>query len=279
MTATEIQTLAFVIGALAAVAALYFSRDEQRHRKRQNADKELFGKIDIRIHDALAEAGIKEFGDRMTRMETTLDIFTRAIALDAARALHSPHPEMKRRDYLLERLLGEDITPAEQGELYRMLYGSAFGPHTEGLPAGDRVAASLVLRLLESMDENERNQAERLHTLDQPTMTCVVTVGPDGRITSLSGDYEGVLGWTANQLAGVPVSVVVPLWGQLENDAAQRQLRVDVPLDIPHQREILDSAGRARPVWVTIRPIEDAGLSVSIETRDPDSILASSPLH
>lgn len=278
MTAVEIQTIAFVIGALAAVFALYYNRDESRHRRRKTADEELARTIDGRIHSALNDVGIKELGDRLTRMETTLDIFTRAIALDAARALHSPHPEMERRDYLLERLLGGDITAAEQGELYRMLYGSAFGPHTEGLPAGDRVAASLVLRLLESMDEDERNQAERLHTLDQPTMTCTVTVGKDGRIISLTGDFEGVLGWTAHQLAGAPVSVVVPLWGQLEQDAAQRQLKIDVPLDIPHHRMITDSAGRERPVWVTMTPIEE-GVAVKIESRDPDAVLTNSPLH
>jgi len=209
-------------------------------------------------------------------LETTLDLFIRPVALDAARTLHSPHPEMKRRDELLEKLLGDDISPVEQGELYRMLYGAAFGPHTEGLPAGDRVAASLVLRLLDTMDEGERNAAERLHTIDQPTMGCSVTVR-SARIIAASGDVEGVAGWTEQEIIGAPVSVVVPLWGQLEEDAATKRLQIDVPLDVPHHRTIHDSAGRERPVWATIIPSEEDTIELVIETRDPDAGIPIGP--
>lgn len=261
--------LAVIVACFAFVATFYFNRSEQSDRRREYKQRALNDRIDGRLHAALKDSGLNTLSDRMARLEVTVDIYTRAVAFDAAKALHSPHIEMSRRDYLLERLLASEISPAEQGELYRMLYGSAFGPFTEGLPAGERVAASLVLRLLESMDDDNRNAAERLHTLDQPTMSASLTVSPEGNVLTWQGDVAGVLGHDPAQLIGEPVAVVLPAWAQLADESVD---------DMPHHRAATDAAGRERPVWVTLSPSPD-WVTVRIETRDPDATLAESPLH
>jgi hypothetical protein len=83
--------------------------------------------------------------ERLARLETKVDVFWRGVSFDAARLLHSPHPEFARQDSLLERFLAETLTVREARELAGLMSAVVKGDKTD---PGERMAASVVLRYL-----------------------------------------------------------------------------------------------------------------------------------
>ncbi len=83
--------------------------------------------------------------NRLVTVETKIDLFWRGLSIDAARVLHSPHPEFARRDKLLEAFMAHQLSAADAVELGEMLL-NLFDDH-EADP-GERMAAAVVLKYL-----------------------------------------------------------------------------------------------------------------------------------
>lgn len=83
--------------------------------------------------------------ERVKALETKVDVFWKAVSIDAAMLLHSPHPDLARRDMLLEKFTFDSLSPEEVQELHNML-----NELLEDRSAGKdlRMAASIVLRRL-----------------------------------------------------------------------------------------------------------------------------------
>ncbi|MBF9133460.1 hypothetical protein I0C86_31545 [Plantactinospora sp. S1510] len=88
--------------------------------------------------------------ERLAKLETKVDVFWRGVSFDAARLLHSPHPEFARRDELLERFQAQELTGAEARELGTMM--SAVLKDKKAEP-GQQMAASVILRYLSAWYE------------------------------------------------------------------------------------------------------------------------------
>ena len=85
--------------------------------------------------------------ERITAVETKVDVFWRSICVDAARILHSPDPRLAARDELIDKFLAETISRAELTEFIEILK-LVLDDHDS--IAGDRLAASIILRSIES---------------------------------------------------------------------------------------------------------------------------------
>lgn len=94
--------------------------------------------------------GVIETRERLTRVEVKVDVFWKDVAFDAARILHTPHPENARRDYLIEQLLSQNITRSELEELVETLKKII---DEKNRVFGERMAASLLLRVLQKQYE------------------------------------------------------------------------------------------------------------------------------
>jgi hypothetical protein len=94
-----------------------------------------------------SRAETASLAERLARLETKVDVFWRGVSFDAARLLHSPHPEFARRDHLLERFLAQRLTGTEARELTQMMSAILKDSTSD---AGQRMAASVVLRYLAS---------------------------------------------------------------------------------------------------------------------------------
>lgn len=79
-------------------------------------------------------------------LEAKIDVFWKTVSIDAAKILHSPHPQHARRDELIEHFLADTLTWEELAEFAQTLRAAINDEH--GLP-GERMAASLLLRALE----------------------------------------------------------------------------------------------------------------------------------
>lgn len=90
--------------------------------------------------------GVVESRERLARLETKVEVFWKSVALDAAKILHTPHPENARRDDLLEKFTDGSITREELEELIRTLNKIVEEKHRE---FGERTAASTLLRAIE----------------------------------------------------------------------------------------------------------------------------------
>lgn len=86
----------------------------------------------------------------MARMETKIEIFWKDVSFDAAKILHTPHPENARRDYLLEQFVSQQIKREELTELIGLLKLIIDEKSRE---MGERTAASNMLRALERQYE------------------------------------------------------------------------------------------------------------------------------
>lgn len=80
-------------------------------------------------------------------LKTKMEVFWKNVSFDAARNLHTPHPENARRDYLLEQYIDEKITREELTELVKIL--DAVVRDDNNRDFGERQAASLLLRTIE----------------------------------------------------------------------------------------------------------------------------------
>jgi hypothetical protein len=90
--------------------------------------------------------GVVKNRERMAVMETKMEIFWRGVAYDNARILHTPHPENKRRDEILEKFVDQTITIDELKELVDLLHKIIENKNRE---FGERTAASNLLRAIE----------------------------------------------------------------------------------------------------------------------------------
>jgi hypothetical protein len=94
--------------------------------------------------------GVIKNRERMVRLETKVEVFWKNVSFDAAKILHTPHPENARRDYLLEQFVSQQITRDQLVELIMLLKDIIEEKHRE---FGERSAASSLLRALESQYE------------------------------------------------------------------------------------------------------------------------------
>jgi hypothetical protein len=85
--------------------------------------------------------------ERITAIETKVDVFWRTVCMDAARILHRPDPRLARRDELIEKFLAETINRTELSEFIEILQ-RLIDDH-DAAP-GDRLAASIIFRSIES---------------------------------------------------------------------------------------------------------------------------------
>lgn len=82
--------------------------------------------------------------DRLARLEVKVEVFWRGVAFDAARLLHSPHPQWERRDQLLEAFMSDRLSLEDAPELRRLMRDVVESAGDDG----QRMAASVVLRYL-----------------------------------------------------------------------------------------------------------------------------------
>lgn len=94
--------------------------------------------------------GVIKMRERMTKVETKIEIFWKDVCYDAAKILHTPHPENQRRDFLLEQFMAQKITRDELAELIMLLKKIIDEKWRE---MGERTAASNMLRALERQYE------------------------------------------------------------------------------------------------------------------------------
>lgn len=94
--------------------------------------------------------GVLKNRERLTRLETKVEIFWKDVTYDAAKILHTPHPENERRDYLLEQFVEQQITRDELKELISLLKSIIEESWRE---MGERTAASQMLRALQRQYE------------------------------------------------------------------------------------------------------------------------------
>jgi hypothetical protein len=97
----------------------------------------------------IAEADTR-LRERMTALEVKISLYWDAVTRDAAKILHTPHPENARRDYLLEQFVSQQITREELEELIKVLKNII---DEKARDMGERTAASNMLRALEQQYE------------------------------------------------------------------------------------------------------------------------------
>jgi len=95
------------------------------------------------------EAVVKQ-RERLTKVETKMEIFWKDVSFDSAKILHTPHAENLRRDELLEKFLKETITRNELAELIITLEDIVEDNNRD---FGERSAASTLLRALQGRYE------------------------------------------------------------------------------------------------------------------------------
>ncbi len=99
--------------------------------------------------NSLALAGLS---DRITVLETKMEIFWRNVGVELARVLHSPNPARAHVDELLEAWMENKITPDQREELRRLLeYIRDYHPGDKSdfpVYAGDHVAAAILLQTM-----------------------------------------------------------------------------------------------------------------------------------
>lgn len=99
--------------------------------------------------NSLALSGLS---DRITVLETKMEIFWRNVGVELARVLHSPNPARTHIDALLEALMEGRITAEERDELKGLLeYIRDYHPGDESdfpVYAGDQVAAAILLQTM-----------------------------------------------------------------------------------------------------------------------------------
>lgn len=88
---------------------------------------------------------------RVSVLESKIEVFWRNVAYDAAKILHSPHPERAELDSLLEQLDADEITAEGSERLQVMLREVMHQPAI----ISDKVAA-LILRVLKGAEQPGR---------------------------------------------------------------------------------------------------------------------------
>lgn len=90
--------------------------------------------------------------DRITVLETKMEIFWRNVGVELARVLHSPNPARAHVDELLEAWMDNHITADQRDELKTLLeYIRDYHPGDESdfpIFGGDQVAAAILLQTM-----------------------------------------------------------------------------------------------------------------------------------
>jgi hypothetical protein len=90
--------------------------------------------------------------DRLSVLETKIEVFWRTVAMDAAKIIHSPDPARAHIDRLLEQFIEGTLTKDEELELRKTLV--MIRDHTPGqalefpIHPGEQVAAAILLRTM-----------------------------------------------------------------------------------------------------------------------------------
>lgn len=98
----------------------------------------------------------ENIASRISILETKVEVVWKGVAFDLAQVLHQPHPEYAERDDLLEKLLSDEISSTELLRLRDILKNTVGSIHDEG-NYGERVAASMLMRIIESTLISEPN--------------------------------------------------------------------------------------------------------------------------
>lgn len=140
MTTEVVVAVAAVL--LSLISLIYgFSRDRGTETKElEHRLTAIETKVERLIHD---NSGNEQ---RMSTVETKVEVFWRNVGVDAARILHSPDPALARQDFLLERFMADDLTTSQLTELVGRLRG-IYDEHDAD--PGRRVAAANLLRAIE----------------------------------------------------------------------------------------------------------------------------------
>jgi hypothetical protein len=163
-------------GAAAAVMTYFMSRGTLHEGKQRKATQELVhGEIEpLLMHGTSVDGQITTLAaqlsqlsadiaklhdrqgaviDRITVLETKMEVFWKNVALDVARVLHSPNPERAHVDELLEAFMEDNLSPAERHDLRRLLV--EIRDYHHGDPSdfpiypGDQVAAAILLQTMD----------------------------------------------------------------------------------------------------------------------------------
>jgi hypothetical protein len=112
-------------------------------RKNESDIKDINARVAPVLTDTSDKIG--QISDRVSVLETKIEVFWRNVAYDAAKILHSPHRPVL--DALLEKFYGETITRAEEESLRVMLI--ELTGQGEFTPS-ESLSAAILLRFLES---------------------------------------------------------------------------------------------------------------------------------
>lgn len=159
---------ATALSLLVAFVAFQYSRRKTEETEQAGETRQLIAietaslrtqveKLDRSLADAVADVyrlandaqeskvAASRLAERITVLETKVDVFWKKVAYDAASILHSPHtPELDR---LLEAFQAGTLSPEDSAELIRRL--EVIVSSREASSAGARVAAMIILRVLE----------------------------------------------------------------------------------------------------------------------------------
>jgi hypothetical protein len=92
--------------------------------------------------------------DRVAVLETKTEVFWRAVAMDAAKIIHSPDPRRAHIDALLESFMNGRLTHDQESELRDILavirdYEPGVSHLTFPVYPGEQIAAAILLRTLD----------------------------------------------------------------------------------------------------------------------------------
>jgi hypothetical protein len=105
----------------------------------------------LRAQDiALLREDVRAVREKVSVLESKMDVFWKGVAVDVASVLHSPHPSWGDLDILLDRFRNDTITEPEMTRLAGMLQEVKDGAYGgAAISRADQVAASLMLRAIE----------------------------------------------------------------------------------------------------------------------------------
>jgi hypothetical protein len=100
-------------------------------------------------------------------LKSQVEVFWKAVALDAAKILHQPDPARAQMDHLLEALVEDILTPEEELQLRKYLVAVRnWEPGQDaGFPVspGEQTAAAILLRTMEHVITPRGVKGDRKH--------------------------------------------------------------------------------------------------------------------
>lgn len=243
-TGTWLSLLVALGSSGVAVAAFLASRS-------RDSTSNLTERIVMIVHE-----GIAPINDRLSILETKIDVFWRNVAFDAAKILHSPHISRKELDGLLEAFHKQDAMTESQivdlGLKLTEIRDSITGQVMDGQPtlAGDRMAAAIILQV---MDQRDLAVQDIGHPQD-----ALILVDPAGVISFISLEAERLTGYREDELRGVPIEILVPDEMHEEHDKLRdgymqhpevRVMGVEKSCLLLRRKD-----GTVIPVWIDLAP-------------------------